>query len=159
TSHRSGDIAQARKKGGLKFLYSMALHARLLTYVCIAVALVFGIKSDGAQDRSTEVCTLSERQTNRAIAAFNRLMPVFHHDRCTNCHNKIDPFVPRGHVDIRNALQMLRDRRTLDRVRGDTTTTLNDAHEAIVRFLDGGALTPRQRVNFMFSNACSACHD
>jgi hypothetical protein len=28
-------------------------------------------------------------------------MPVFHHDRCANCHNKIDPFAPRGHVDIR----------------------------------------------------------
>jgi hypothetical protein len=69
-------------------------------------------------------------------------MPVFHHDRCANCHNKIDLFAPRGHVDIREALRVLRDRGVLDTVRCATPITLDDAHAAIVRYLDGGALTP-----------------
>ena len=43
TSHRSGDIAQARKKGGLKFLYSGALLHR--SFVARVLGLVGGAKS------------------------------------------------------------------------------------------------------------------
>jgi hypothetical protein len=126
-----------------------------------AAALLLSISPSAAQqsEDSPFVCTLSDEQTRKAIDAFARLMPVFHHDRCANCHNKIDPFEPRGHVDIREALQALRDRNLLDTVRHDTSVSLDVAHAAITRYLDGEPLTPAQRVEFMFSNACSVCHD
>jgi hypothetical protein len=126
-----------------------------------AAALLVSISQSAAQQSeiSQLVCTLSDEQTRKAIDAFARLMPVFHHDRCANCHHKIDPFEPRGHVDIREALQALRDRDVLDTVRHNTSVSLDVAHAAIARYLDGEPLTPVQRANFMFSNACSACHD
>lgn len=116
--------------------------------------------SGAAPDTSKQVCTLSNDQTNRAIAAFAGLMPAFHHDRCANCHNKIDPFAPRGHVDIREEFERYRDRRQVATVAPEgPAANVGAAHAAIGRYLDGGTLTQSERVDVMFANACSVCHE
>lgn len=38
------------------------------------------------------VCALSEDQTQKSIDAFAKLVPLFKHDRCINCHGDINPF-------------------------------------------------------------------
>jgi hypothetical protein len=38
------------------------------------------------------VCPLSEEQTQNAIDAFAKMVPVFHHKRCANCHGDLNPF-------------------------------------------------------------------
>lgn len=38
------------------------------------------------------VCPLSDQQTQNAIQAFARMVPVFLHKRCANCHGGLDPF-------------------------------------------------------------------
>lgn len=141
-----------------------------IALVLVTVVLFAALGSNGAaqdarrtaQDKTKLVCTLSDNQTNAAIAAFAGLMPVFHHDRCANCHHKIDPFAPRGHVDIRQEFERYRDRRQVAISAGDPVppaANIDAAHAAIVRYLNGGVLTPGQRGQIMFSNACSVCHD
>lgn len=45
------------------------------------------------------VCPLSDAQQQKAIDAFAKMAPTFHHDRCSNCHGGIDPFAnPTDHV-------------------------------------------------------------
>lgn len=129
--------------------------------ILVGAALLAAARSSNgaAPDTSKQVCTLSDNQTNRAIAAFAGLMPVFHHDRCANCHHKIDPFAPSGHVDIREEFQRYRDRAQVAIVARDATTNADTAHAVIGRYLDGRTLTPSERTDLMFSNACSVCHD
>ena len=46
----------------------------------------------GAQDRPEPVCSLSEDQTQKSIQAFGKLVPLFQHERCINCHGNVNPF-------------------------------------------------------------------
>ena len=39
-----------------------------------------------------ETCTLTEDQERAAMAAFELMMPVFRHPRCSNCHGGVNPF-------------------------------------------------------------------
>lgn len=117
--------------------------------------------SDGQPDRSKIVCPLSDTQTKDAIQAFDRLMPVFHHDHCANCHNKIDPFAPRAHIDVRAEFERYRDRPVLAQAMKDVPgrPDIGKAHQAVLQFLSAVTLTQRQRNAVVFANACSVCHD
>lgn len=38
------------------------------------------------------VCSLTEEQTQKSIDAFAKLVPLFQHPRCINCHGEVNPF-------------------------------------------------------------------
>ena len=42
------------------------------------------------------VCPLSDSQTQKSIAAFSKLAPIFQQPRCINCHGAVDPFTKGG---------------------------------------------------------------
>lgn len=44
------------------------------------------------QDASRMVCPVSDEKLQRAMAAFEKMMPTFQHPRCANCHGGIRPF-------------------------------------------------------------------
>ena len=39
-------------------------------------------------------CRITPAENNRAVAAFEKMLPVLQHPRCANCHGKIDVFSP-----------------------------------------------------------------
>jgi hypothetical protein len=107
------------------------------------------------------ICTLSKEQTDKAIEAFDRLMPVFHHDRCANCHNKIDPFLPSKHVNIRETFEQFRNKDKLAeflRIK-KPVADINKVHAAIMSFLGSGPMSGTDRITMMFATTCLVCHD
>jgi hypothetical protein len=60
--------------------------------VALAIMLAAGrvhAQADGDEDL---VCPLSEEQQNNSKSAWAALFPIFKHDRCSNCHGKLNPF-------------------------------------------------------------------
>lgn len=71
--------------------------------VCMALLAVGSYAGEralsqmGATASPKLVCPLSDAQTQDAIQAFAKMVPVFHHKRCANCHGGVDPFKPINH--------------------------------------------------------------
>jgi hypothetical protein len=143
-----------------------------LSMAGLGLAVLGGAGSAPAQPGGTPpLCTLSEENTKKAVDAFERLMGAFHHPRCANCHNAVDPFAARGHLDIRDELRPLRERNELANRMGPALTpgweaVIDRTHLAILRFTGdstgaGGStdVTPNERIDMMFGRVCNVCHD
>jgi hypothetical protein len=48
------------------------------------------------QGQPESVCPLTQEQTQKSIAAFAKITPLFRHPRCINCHGGVDPFSENG---------------------------------------------------------------
>ena len=70
----------------------------LWTGLCLcATASVSGAPSAGAPRTllaGPDICPLPDAARLVAVDTFQRMMPVFLHDRCANCHGAIDVFAP-----------------------------------------------------------------
>lgn len=79
---------------------------------CVAVLAIARIAPDGASSEPTSrravtalACPLTPTQENKAIAAFEKMMPVLTHPRCFNCHGGVNPSSPNhlgGEIDDPN---------------------------------------------------------
>jgi hypothetical protein len=58
----------------------------------------------GLTEGKTKSCPLTQAQQEKSVAAWNKLMPVFRHPRCANCHGAIPRALPEAiRVNGRNA--------------------------------------------------------
>jgi len=59
--------------------------------IAIAFLVLFQFAGTAfAQDE--HVCPLSQEQSDKSIQAFAKLVPLFQHPRCINCHGDVNPF-------------------------------------------------------------------
>src|SRR5215472_12584156 len=72
----------------MKLLFKVTLLSAVLLFLRLALPL----PASRAQQSGDPVCPLSEEQTQKAIAAFAELAPIFQQPRCINCHGAVDPF-------------------------------------------------------------------
>jgi hypothetical protein len=56
-----------------------------------------------SSDSPPAACRLTRPQKAAAVGAWEAMMPVFRHPRCTNCHGGVDPAVPFGQGGHRGA--------------------------------------------------------
>ena len=118
------------------------------------------VQPEPVDPTSKKICTLSEEHTDAAISVFDKLTKqVFQHDRCANCHTKIDPFSTRVHPDIKEAFRRYRNEGSLEKEGANSSQPYAEGYAAIRQFLDGKPLTDEMRRVIMHSNACAVCHD
>ena len=70
----------------------MLFKVTLLSALLLFLRLALPLPASRAQQGGDPVCPLSEDQTQKAIAAFAELAPIFQQPRCINCHGAVDPF-------------------------------------------------------------------
>ena len=74
----------------------MSLRVKILVSFAGLLLVVIVRPLIAQQDQSESVCPLTPEQTQKSIAAFAKLMPLFKDPRCSNCHGGIDPFKDGG---------------------------------------------------------------
>lgn len=92
----SGPPRPAGLAGKLVIALGMLLLICLLLAACSAISgkpVTSGTPaSQGASGSGSEATKTAKPDNDKAVAAFDRLLPVFQSPRCANCHGAIDVF-------------------------------------------------------------------